>query len=499
MKRILIAECVQEIASFNPNQSELDSFRLSTPDQLFPEHRPLRTEIAGALAHFDTRQDIELVPGYGARSITSGGLASKSAWEFISNNILDSIRAAGTIDAIYFSLHGAMGAIGQLDPEGFLVVETRKIVGEEIPIVASFDLHGVITDPVLRNCNAITVYHTYPHIDLYETGERSARLLLKILDGEAKPTTARVRIPALVRGDELKTKTGCFGERVAETIAIENSAAGLSGGIFIGNPFTDVPDLASNVIVCTNGDAKLAKESAEKIAAEFWRDREKMQAFLTPVKEAVRRAGDAYASVGGTTILVDAADATSSGACGDSNVVLAELIAQGFPGSALVAITDAPAVAAAFKAGIGAKVTTTVGGAMDPRYTPIEVTGVVHMLTDGEFNNEAEGEPWHAGDCAVLKVQNFTLVLMSKPVSLHNRSLYYAHGQDPKKFDLVVVKSPHCQDHMYLTWATTYINVDAPGATSANLKSLGHTICQRPVFPLDDGVEFTPEAVMYSR
>jgi microcystin degradation protein MlrC len=357
----------------------------------------------------------------------------------------------------------------------------------------------VITDPVLRNCDTITVYHTYPHIDLYETGERSARLLLKILDGEAKPTTARVRIPALVRGDELKTKTGCFGERVAETIGIENSATGLSGGIFIGNPFTDVPDLASNVIVCTNGDAKLAKESAEKIAAEFWRDREKMQAFLTPVKEAVRRAGDAYASVGGTTILVDAADATSSGACGDSNVVLAELIAQGFPGSALVAITDAPAVAAAFKAGIGAKVTTTVGGAMDPRYTPIEVTGVVHMLSDGEFNNEAEGEPWHAGDCAVLKVQNFTLVLMSKPVSLHNRSLYYAHGQDPKKFDLVIVKSPHCQDHMYLTWASTYINVDAPGATSANLKSLGHSICKRPVFPLDDGVEFTPEAVIYSR
>ena len=302
-----------------------------------------------------------------------------------------------------------------------------------------------------------------------------------------------------MRGDELKTKSGCFGERVSETIAIENSPSGLSGGIFIGNPFTDVPDLASNVIVCTDGDAQLAKESAERIAADFWRDRQKMQAFLTPVREAVQSACQAHLTKGGTTILVDAADATSSGACGDSNVLLAELIAQGFPGRALVAITDPGAVAAAFKAGVGATVTTTVGGAMDPRYTPIEVTGTVHMLSDGEFNNEAEGEPWHAGKCAVLKVQNFTIVLMSKPVSLHNRSLFYAHGQDPKKFDLVVVKSPHCQDHMYLTWATTYINVDAPGATSANVKSLGHTICHRPVFPLDEGVEFTPEAVLYSR
>jgi microcystin degradation protein MlrC len=121
------------------------------------------------------------------------------------------------------------------------------------------------------------------------------------------------------------------------------------------------------------------------------------------------------------------------------------------------------------------------------------------MLSDGEFNSESEGEPWHAGNCAVIKAANFTIVLMSKPVSLHNRSLFYAHGQDPKKFDLVVVKSPHCRDDMYLDWATTYINVDAPGATSANLKSLGHTICERPVFPLDDGVEFTPVATIYRR
>ena len=499
MKRILIAECQQEIASFNPILSDLDSFRLSKSDELFAEHHGVRSAVSGALKVFGERKDIEPVAGFGACSVTSGGLTTAEAWAHISKNFLDSVRSAGKLDGIYFCLHGAMGAVGELDPEGFLLAETRKIVGEEIPIVASFDLHGVITDKMLRHANAITIYHTYPHIDQYETGERAAKVLLKIIDGTAHPVTARVRIPALVRGDELKTKTGVFGQRVAETVAIENSAQGLSGGIFIGNPFTDVPELASNVIICTDGDEKLAKESAEKIAAEFWRDRAKMQAFLTPVADAVRQAVQALATVGGTTILVDAADATSSGAAGDSNVLLAELMAQGYTGSVLVGITDPQAVAAAFKAGVGGQVKTTVGGAMDPRYTPLPISGRVHMLSDGEFNSESEGEPWHAGNCAVIKAANFTIVLMSKPVSLHNRSLFYAHGQDPKKFDLVVVKSPHCRDDMYLDWASTYINVDAPGATSANLKSLGHTICERPVFPLDDGVEFTPVAKIYRR
>ena len=499
MKRVFIAECQQEIASFNPIESDLDSFRLSRPDELFAEHRPVRSALAGALKVFDGRSDIETVAGFGACSVTSGGITTAAAWAHISENILDSVRNAGKVDGIYFCLHGSMGAIGQLDPEGFLLEETRKIVGEAVPIVASFDLHGVITDQMLRHCNAITLYHTYPHVDQYETGERAARILLKIMDGTARPVTARVRIPALVRGDELKTKTGVFGERVAEAIAIENSPSGLSGGIFIGNPFTDVPDLASNVIICTDGDEKLARESAERIAADFWRDRAKMQAVLTPVKDAVSQAVNALASVGGTTILVDAADATSSGAAGDSNVILGELMAQGYKGSALVAITDPAAVAAAIKAGVGGEVSTTVGGARDPRYTPLPITGRVHMLSDGEFNSESEGEPWHSGNCAVIKAKNFTVVLMSKPVSLHNRSLFYAHGQDPQDFDCVIVKSPHCQDHMYLNWATTYINVDAPGSTSANLPTLGHTICARPVYPLDEGVTFTPKAVIYSR
>ena len=73
---------------------------------------------------------------------------------------------------------------------GSLLQEARKILGERVPIVVSLDLHGILTDRMLEHADAVVVYHTYPHVDFFETGERAARLLLRIVAGEVKPVTA---------------------------------------------------------------------------------------------------------------------------------------------------------------------------------------------------------------------------------------------------------------------------------------------------------------------
>ena len=86
---------------------------------------------------------------------------------------------------------------------------------------------------------------------------------------------------------------------------------------------------------------------------------------------------------------------------------------------------------------------------------------------------------------------------MSRSVSLFDRAMYFANGLDPADLDLIVVKSPHTEHHMFDSWSVKNFNIDAPGATSANLKSLGHTICARPIFPLDENVAFTPRATIY--
>ena len=130
-----------------------------------------------------------------------------------------------------------------MDPEGYILEKAREILGEDIPIVTSMDLHGIVTDRRLKHSDAIVGYHTYPHVDQKETGERSARLLMRLLREQLKPVTVRVRVPALVRGDELITDSGIYGECIRLAQKIEESDEGLSAGMFIGNPFTDVPEL----------------------------------------------------------------------------------------------------------------------------------------------------------------------------------------------------------------------------------------------------------------
>ncbi len=497
MPRILIAECKQEVSTFNPHLSGYDDFGVRRGEELLSYHRTVRNEIGGVLSVLDAMPGVEIVPAYSAFFITSGGTLAKAAWERIATEFLDAIRAAPPVDGVYFCMHGAMASEVELDPEGWLLAETRKILGADIPIVVSLDLHGILTDRMVEHSDAIVAYHTYPHVDFFETGQRAARLLLRIVAGEVKPVMAKVTVPALVRGDELITASGLIRHVVEAAKAAEQGPGGLSAAMMWGNPFTDVPELASCAFVVADNDPALAEREALRIANLFWEHHEKMQVPLVSLEEMARIA---KAQGQGTLALVDAADATSSGASGDSNAILRALMEAGYKGRTLLPIVDEPAVKMAIAAGIGATITTTLGGTLDPkRFTPLPITATVRLISDGRFRSESFGEEWLAGPTVVLESANFTIAVSSRAVNLYDRSFFYAQGQNPQNFDAVVVKSPHCQHHMYADWCARMVNVDAPGSSSANLPYLGHTRCRRPMFPLDAQVTFEPKVKIFSR
>lgn len=494
--RVLIAEIKQEVSTFNPAISDTSDFSFSTGDEIFAFHDGKPIEVGGAMDVFRA-EGIEMTGAFSARAITSNGVLSAEAWDQIAGSFLASLRSAPPVDGVYFSMHGAMCAANELDPEGYLLQESRRILGEDVPLVVSLDLHGIVTDRMLVHANAVVTYHTYPHNDFYQTGARAANLLVRILNEGVKPVTAMVRIPALVRGDNMITETGLIGGRIRESQAIEAGEAGLSAGMFWGNPFTDVPDLCSNSLVVLDGDPERAADLAIELAEKFWKDRAAMQVPLQSLEEAVEIA---KSTTGGTVIMVDAADATSSGASGDSNAILRALVEAGYEGSGLFPIVDAPAVQAAFAAGVGATIDLTLGGTIDPdRFVPLPVLATVRMLSDGRFTNESHGTEWYGGPSAVFEIGRHIVVATSRPVSLYDRSLFLAHGQNPERFDLVVQKSPHCQYRFFAEWAARLVDVDAPGSTSANLPYLGHSVCRRPMFPMEPDTIFEPEVLIFQR
>lgn len=498
MTRILVVECKQEISSFNPKPSEYENFAIQRGEELMTQ-RGMNTEIGGALSIFDTRDDVDIVPAFGARA-GSAGLLSAAGWQRLSAECLDHIDAhLDGIDAVYFCLHGAMGASGELDPEGYLLSELRRRGGPDMPIVISLDLHGILTDRMIRQINGFAIYQTYPHVDFADTGQRAARLLMRIIDEGLKPGIVRVQIPALVRGDECITKTGCYGDLIREAQLLERNGTALAAGIMIGNPFTDVPELCSQVLLAFDGSPDTPSQEAEALAQRFWRQRHRLQGKFISLDMAIEQARH----MEGPVAFTDAADATSSGASGDSNLILRALIQARFPKACLAQIVDPPAAAKAHKAGVGATISVSLGGTTDPdRFPPPAVSATVEALTRGQARLETMGMPLNAGPTAVLSIAipeggTVTMIVMTHAVSLFDRAMYYSSGLNPKDFDVIVVKSPHTEYAMYDAWVEQNFNIDIPGATSANLPTLGHTICARPMFPLDDSVTFDAKATVY--
>ena len=298
MPRILIGECKQEVSTFNPVPSQYEDFVVRHGEEILEFHQGLNTEMTGALEVYAERADVELVPTYSALSITSAGTLRRADFERIADEFREAVRRVQPVDGVYLSLHGAMSAENEDDPEGYLLEITRALVGPATPIVISMDLHGIPTDRMLRNCDALTAFHTYPHVDFADTGARAARLLLRILDDEVDPVMAFVSVPALVRGNELITETGLFGQVIRAAQTLEAEPGGLAAGMFIGNPFTDVPELQTYSFVIRDGDAAQAAAEATALAQQFWAVHERLQAPLVALDEAVqiakraRRNGD---------------------------------------------------------------------------------------------------------------------------------------------------------------------------------------------------------------
>ena len=167
----------------------------------------------------------------------------------------DGLRQAPA-DAVLLALHGAQTAVGEDDVAGHLLARTRDIIGPDKPIVVTLDLHANITQRMIALANAIVGYHTYPHIDMFETGQKAARLLLRILAGEVRPAMAFRKLPLILQAENSQTTSGPIHELMRSAEALEAAGEAEAVSLFPVQPWMDIAEMGCAVVAVTNGDAR---------------------------------------------------------------------------------------------------------------------------------------------------------------------------------------------------------------------------------------------------
>lgn len=479
--RILVGGFGHESNTFTPFLTRLPDFRPRYGAETL--NQPLRRgSFGGIVATLEGQPDIELVPTITAHAMP-GGVVERETFEFLKGKILEQ---AHDVDGVCLYLHGAMRAEGVDYCENVILGELRQAVGPAVPIAIALDMHANIVAETARNVNAMVAYHTAPHIDTFETGEKAAAMLLQILAGR-RLAMGFAKIPFLLPGEKAQDTVGTMGEMMRLVAELESRPGIVSASLMNGHCWADVPDIGVAAVVVTEGDAVLAQTEADRLATVFW-DRRADFDFGTeayPVDEAVELAMAAPES---TVFLSDSGDNPGAGGTTDVTALLASLLAHQASNVVVGSIWDAAAVDACIAAGVGQEVSVALGGKLDTRHgRPLPVTGRVRLISDGSYYWGGVRDPHHLvqrGKTVVLTVDGVDVIVTAQRHSYEEPAQFRALGIDPLAYKIVVPKRGYLTSPLEAISPRSILAV-SPGVTNCDVTQLEYRRVNRPMYPLD--------------
>jgi microcystin degradation protein MlrC len=487
---IAIASILQEANTFSPVMTRYEDFTPVFGRSALERHRGKLTEMGGFIDIL-TKARKPIAPVCAAWAITANRLL-RADFERLVDDFRASLTAAGKVEALLLAMHGAQTAEGVDDVEGHVLGWARKILGPAIPIVLTLDLHANVTHAMVERATAIVGYHTYPHIDMYETGQKAAKLLLRTLSGKVRPAMAWRKLPLIVNAENSQTAHGPARRLFARAEALEQAGKAEAISIFPVQPWMDIEEMGSAVVAVTNGNARAADRQAASIAQKFWDTRRDFEFTLTPVEEAIELA---LATKGSPVVLAESSDSTGSGSPGDSTGVLKHLVKAPLTEPAAIFLVDPEAAAALAAAGVGSTVTLPIGGAFDRKNSkPVRVTGRVRLISDGRWTARARGYntgiETSMGTSVVFEAGMVRILIAQRSAMTVDPELFRSHGIDPLHCKIVVVKSPNGFRAAYEPIAKRILVVDTPGVSTARLETMPFRRINRPIYPLDRDLSY---------
>ena len=474
LPRIAIAGIGIESSTFSPAQTHEEAFHARTGDSIYARY-PFFT--AGS----DIRQRAKWIPTLLGKSLP-GGIVTREAYESMVDKTLKMLKENAPYDGLFFDIHGAMSVVGLEDAEGDLIQRIREVIGTDVVVSTSMDLHGNVSERLAEHSDLITCYRMAPHEDALESKKRAITNLLDRLEsGKGKPKyKAWIPVPILLPGEKTSTRIEPGKSLYAKIPAITGQEGVIDAAIWIGYAWADEP--RNHAVVMVTGDNKeQVTQGAEKLAHAFWDVRHEFE-FVAPVATLEESLKMALASKDRPYIISDMGDNPTAGGAGDVTYTLAEILkrpefkTKNGPSLIYASIPGPKLIEEALKIGIGGKVSALVGAEVDDRFAPpIQLTGTIEAIKEGDRDAEVE---------VVVSVGSVQVIVTKKRKPYHQETDFTYLGLNPRETDIVVVKIGYLVPELY-EMRQGWIMALTPGGVDQDLDRLGYKNIKRPMYPLD--------------
>ncbi len=498
--RVAVAGFQHETNTFAPFPTDWENFQkpgawppFALGEQAAQQARGLNVPLGGFV---DAAGDFDLLPILYAAA-EPGGMVTAGAFDRITGLLCDGLTETPDLDAVYLDLHGAMVTEGYQDAEAEILARVRAVVGPDLPVAVSLDLHANLSPEFARLASCVSMYRTYPHIDMGITGGRAAHLLARLLERGTPFATAFRQLDYIIPITAQSTRREPGGRLYAmlDGLAGPGGEPGVESVDFaFGFPPADIEHCGTSVYACGD-DQDAVDRAADTMLGALQEAEGSFDSGLVPAAAAVRRA----MQVNGPkpVILADPQDNPGAGAPGDATGLLAALLDSNAT-AVIGMIWDAKTAQQAHTAGVGAIIDAQIGGQFPETGGPaIPVRASVEQLSDGQFLCTGPmfgGLHANLGPCARLRVRkggaDVTIVVATNRAQNADQEILRHIGADPEAYKVVVVKSAIHFLADYEPIAQEVIFAETPGANPCRIDTIPYTNLRK-------GVRLGPNGPVY--
>lgn len=476
--RIAVAGFQHETNTFAPGNAGMAEFKMADSwpglllgTEVVSETRGMNLPIAGALK---AARGVETIPILWCAAEPSGHVTN-AAFDQIAAMILDGLLKAGPLDGIYLDLHGAMVTERHDDGEGALLETIRDRFGPTIPLAVSLDLHANISPKMVELADVVTIYRTYPHLDMAATGARCLRRLLQRIEGQRSFCAFR-QVPFLVPLHAQNTGASPCRELYQQLETLESETT--HADIALGFTAADVPDCGPSVIAYAP-----TQTTADTMADTLWHailaSRDRFDTHLEDPETAVEAAMKGK----GPVVLADVQDNPGAGGTSDTTGILLALIDQRATNAILGVICDPEIAAEAHKHGPGSVFSGALGGkAALAGQRPLRAEFRVDVVSGGEIRYSGDmygGGYATLGPSCLLSISSndadVRVVVSSNRIQCLDLALFEHFGLEPSNAQIICVKSTVHYRAAFEPIAQQIVNVDAAGAFPCRLSLSDYT------------------------